>query len=95
MELVRHLEALGLFAGPVLLQRRGMLGGLLGDTLEVRWVSVTPRYKHTPAGMLCKHQLRMYRKREDGQPYKLLDVLQARGNVSQFPGRAPRPRRRA
>lgn len=38
---------------------------------------VVPRFKETPSGLLCKHQLRLFRRHTDVMPLAVADVLHA------------------
>ena len=77
---VRRLEALGLFSGWLRLHREPTLvGTILGVGIRpvVRWVSVVPRYRITPGGILCRHQLRLFRHLTDAAPIVVWDVESA------------------
>ena len=77
---VRRLEALGLFAGWLRLHREpSVIGTLLGVGIRpvVRWVSVVPRYRITQQGVLCCHQLRLFRHLTDAAPIVVWDVESA------------------
>jgi hypothetical protein len=77
---VRRLEALGLFSGWLRLHREPTLvGTILGVGIRpvVRWVSVVPRYRITPGGILCRHQLRLFRHLTDATPIVVWDVESA------------------
>ena len=78
--LVRRMEGLGLFGGWLLQHREpGLFGELfgIGSPTSMRWISVVPRYRSTPQGLLCKHQLRVFKSLSDGAPATCWDVESA------------------